>query len=103
MPTGTWRSRWGGVPTTTGVPPQLPGQLVELAALCGADCVLGDPYEKRPNESLVTRLTRQELHHLRYCCRAFALRFAVAGNLQPGHELLLKNVQPRTMSGFAPH
>ncbi len=71
-----------------------PGQLVELAALCGADGVLVDTYEKRPNESLFTHLTWRELYHLRYRCGTHALRFAVAGNLQPGHVFLLKNVQP---------
>ncbi len=71
-----------------------PAELIDLAAYSGADGVLVDTYEKRANESLFTHMPWRELQRLRHRCALHALRFAVAGNLQPGHVFLLKNVQP---------
>ena len=71
-----------------------PPDLVELAAMCGADGILVDTFEKKPNESLFTHLTWRELSQLRFRCAMHALRLALAGNLRLGHVFLLRNIQP---------
>lgn len=65
-----------------------------MAWKCGADGLLVDTYKKNREESLFSHFNWEELATMRQECADALLQFAVAGNLQPSHVFMLKNICP---------